>query len=378
MAKRFLLLALLPLAFSCVPGARAADPSEDDMVRALTPQPPPPLTRGLSRGMQVRGAPEGRLELAVQFELGSARVTNESAATLSRLAAAMKSPALAERHFRIEGHTDSTGSTAGNTRLSGRRADAVRDFLAHQGVDVRRMSTIGLGSAVPADREHPESGVNRRVVILSMEQAQMVALPSSAATVQRVTGTLLVKRAGAEIALQPGARLKEGDVAMTGPGGNALVRLDDGAKLLVREGTQLELGKLQSRGDAGSWTQGFKLLEGAVRYITGALGHTRPQAVRVSTYSATIGIRGTDFDVVVLLEAERGSLAGTYVKVNRGAVTLAGLDGSRADVNLDEQGYAGPPAPATRGGKREPAATRLSRPADVFRTGALDELLDGK
>ena len=348
------------------------------MVRALTPQPPAPLTRGLGRGAQVRGAPEGKLAITVQFELGSARITPQSAATLSRLATAMKSPALGDRHFRIEGHTDATGNALGNTRLSGRRAESVRDFLRAAGVDAARMSTIGLGSAALADRQDPAAAANRRVVVLSLEQAQVQASAGSAATVQRLAGRLEVKRGDREQDVEPGTRLREGDTIATGPGSNALVRLDDGAQLLLREDSRLEVGKLQVAGDASTWSQALNLLSGAMRYLTGALGQSRPQAVRLTTFTSTIGIRGTDLDIVAVPEGSEARPAGTYVKVNHGAVAVSAADGSRVELQASEQAFASTPKPATRGGKREAAAVKMSAPADVFRTGVLDELLDAK
>lgn len=375
MSSRFLHVLAAALCAVAIP-AWGDDPSEEDMVKALTPKPAAPLTRGLARGTTVRSAPEGKLAIAVQFEYASARITPASAATLTRLAAAMKAEALADRHFRIEGHTDSSGNPLNNTRLSGRRAESVRNFLAAAGVDQARLSTIGLGSAIPADAANPEGAVNRRVVILSLEQAQVVAAKGSAASVQRLVGQARVKRGDQETPLQPGTRLREGDVVTTDSTASALVRMDDGAQLLVREGSRLEVGKLQIAGDASGWAQALNLVNGAVRFLTGALGKSRPQAVRLTTYTSTIGIRGTDFDVVVVLpDGSSMREAGTYVRVNQGAVALGATDGSKVDVGKDEQAFAGTPRPATRGGKREPAAVRLSAPTDVFRSGAFDELL---
>lgn len=371
-----LLTSLLPallLAFAWP--AAAQDLSEEEMLKALMPKPQAPVTRGV-RGTPIRASDEGKLELSVQFEYASARITPESAAMLKRLAAAMKSAALGERHFRIEGHTDATGSVPGNLRLSARRAESVRHFLAEAGVDEARLSAIGLGSAVLANREDPAAAVNRRVAILSLDNAQMkTAGAPTAASVQRVSGTLKVQRGDQVTALQPGARLREGDVAITEAGGSALVRLDDGAQLLLRENTRLDVGKLQVKGDASQWVQAFKLGAGALRYLSGALGKLRPQAVSFVTTTATIGLRGTDVDVVFVAQPAEGAEAGTYVRVNQGAVALGGLDGSRVEVGADQQAFAGAPKPVTRGVKATPAAVKLQAGASVFRTGALDEFV---
>ena len=60
------------------------------------------------------------------------------------------------------------------------------------------------------------------------------------------------------------------------------------------------------------------LAVGAFRYVTGALGGNRPEAVAISTSYATVGIRGTDIDMVHAEKDAGGNEAGTYVKVNQG------------------------------------------------------------
>jgi outer membrane protein OmpA-like peptidoglycan-associated protein len=68
----------------------------------------------------------------------------------------------------IEGHTDSTGSAEFNQTLSQNRADAVRDYLVSQGLDVAKLSSQGMGMNDPlADNSTAEGRQkNRRVEII--------------------------------------------------------------------------------------------------------------------------------------------------------------------------------------------------------------------
>ncbi|MBA4785186.1 MULTISPECIES: OmpA family protein [Pseudorhizobium] len=68
----------------------------------------------------------------------------------------------------VNGHTDSTGSLAYNQGLSERRAASVANYLASQGVDQRRMSTLGFGPSQPiASNATPDGRAqNRRVEVL--------------------------------------------------------------------------------------------------------------------------------------------------------------------------------------------------------------------
>ena len=70
--------------------------------------------------------------------------------------------------FKIEGHTDSTGSAATNTELSLRRAITVRDYLIGQGVPAPRIDVDGFGPDRPvADNSTADGRArNRRVEIV--------------------------------------------------------------------------------------------------------------------------------------------------------------------------------------------------------------------
>jgi outer membrane protein OmpA-like peptidoglycan-associated protein len=67
----------------------------------------------------------------------------------------------------IFGHTDSTGSLAHNMALSERRALAVANYLAQQGVDSRRFAVTGFGPNRPIATNSTAEGraLNRRVEI---------------------------------------------------------------------------------------------------------------------------------------------------------------------------------------------------------------------
>jgi outer membrane protein OmpA-like peptidoglycan-associated protein len=70
--------------------------------------------------------------------------------------------------LQIEGHTDSVGSDDYNQQLSERRSDAVRDFLAEEGVPGSSMSAKGFGKTQPvASNDTPEGRQrNRRVELV--------------------------------------------------------------------------------------------------------------------------------------------------------------------------------------------------------------------
>lgn len=73
--------------------------------------------------------------------------------------------------IRIEGHTDDIGSMKYNIDLSGKRAKAIKDYLAGKGIDPSRITTTGFGYTQPiADNDTPEGrALNRRAEIIPVK-----------------------------------------------------------------------------------------------------------------------------------------------------------------------------------------------------------------
>lgn len=70
-----------------------------------------------------------------------------------------------------------------------------------------------------------------------------------------------------------------------------------------------------------------------MRSITGWIGKTNPQAYAIKTPVATIGVRGTDHETMVILAPESGQpqsagVPGTYDKVNQGSTVVRTDKGS--------------------------------------------------
>ena len=110
-----------------------------------------------------------QLSMNILFDTNSARVKPESQLSLSRLAEALQSEALANSRFSVEGHTDAKGNPESNMRLSWMRAESVSDFLASKGVSKNRLQASGKGSTELANALAPYSAENRRVKIINMD-----------------------------------------------------------------------------------------------------------------------------------------------------------------------------------------------------------------
>jgi hypothetical protein len=87
------------------------------------------------------------------------------------------------------------------------------------------------------------------------------------------------------------------DRIVTGADSGASVVLRDGTKLVVGPSSRLDLKQFHFDSTTQDGGMLISLLQGSARMITGLIGKTHPEAVRVETPTAVIGIRGTDFIV---------------------------------------------------------------------------------
>ena len=110
--------------------------------------------------------------LPVLFATGSADLSPAGREQLDKLGAALKNPQLSASHFRIEGHTDTTGDDQSNQALSERRANAVVDYLTtHYGINRGQLAAVGMGKqglAVPTPDQTAEPR-NRRVLVVNLD-----------------------------------------------------------------------------------------------------------------------------------------------------------------------------------------------------------------
>jgi outer membrane protein OmpA-like peptidoglycan-associated protein len=104
--------------------------------------------------------------LAVGFETNSFALNAAGRRQADQLLAALKGPKLAGRKVIVSGHTDSVGDRAANLELSRRRAAALVDYLAANGIERTRLEAKGFGFDKPLPGISPRAGAQRRVEIM--------------------------------------------------------------------------------------------------------------------------------------------------------------------------------------------------------------------
>ncbi|SED71273.1 OmpA family protein [Bradyrhizobium erythrophlei] len=188
--------------------ARAGDVTEDQILKALTPE-KKPLTRGLSAGPQtspglnadqakfvqsVRGRAtrslsstereeiativqdKPKIDLEINFDYNSADISAKSLPSVQALGRALTNQDLKGSTFVVAGHTDAAGGEDYNQGLSERRADAIKRYLVDKyGINGTDLVTVGYGKSKLKDPSHPMADVNRRVQVVNMENKDTAA-----------------------------------------------------------------------------------------------------------------------------------------------------------------------------------------------------------
>ena len=113
-------------------------------------------------------------ENAVRFATGKATLTSAAKANLDKLVPVFKE--YADTNIELFGYTDSTGSPEFNLTLSQKRAEAVKNYLASNGLASSRFKISGLGIADPIATNETADGrtQNRRVEFAIMANDKMV------------------------------------------------------------------------------------------------------------------------------------------------------------------------------------------------------------
>jgi hypothetical protein len=131
----------------------------------------------------------------------------------------------------------------------------------------------------------------------------LAALPLTASAAFKEVGNAQMIRGSvtAELTEQEARTLEkaspifETDQIKTGPKSFAVIKLKDGTRITIRPDSQLGITKYSF--EEGKEEAEYDLVKGGMRALTGLMGKKNPDAIKVKTAYATMGIRGTSYDV---------------------------------------------------------------------------------
>ncbi|MCP5283221.1 MAG: OmpA family protein [Rhodoferax sp.] len=114
-------------------------------------------------GVEYAESTPARVDMALQFAVGSDELDVRSRQLLDAVAKALLDPRLADKRFAVAGHTDVSGPRDLNLRLSCARAIAARDHLVSRGVSAERVWAYGFGPDRLLPGHAADNPMHRRV-----------------------------------------------------------------------------------------------------------------------------------------------------------------------------------------------------------------------
>ena len=125
------------------------------------------------------------------------------------------------------------------------------------------------------------------------------AVAQAAGRVVMAVGDVTVQRANDRVKLSQGADVRVGDRVTTGTQSHAQLRFSDEALVALRPDSEFQIDgySFQSPG-SGPERAVFRLVKGGFRTVTGQIGRINRDQYQVLTSQATIGIRGTHYELM--------------------------------------------------------------------------------
>lgn len=194
------------------------------------------------------------------------------------------------------------------------------------------------------------------LALLLWASAHLGWAAGEAGTVERLLGTVSAQSANGSLRiLSQDSLFWPGEIILTESDSAANLRFADGAKLALRGNSRLVVERydysfLKPEED----NIAMRLLKGGMRTVTGLAGKRSPASYKNQTLVATVGIRGTDYALLMCVEDEGACTqlqlpsslkspegktpSGLYLSVFEGAINAANNAGNK-DFVTGKHGY---------------------------------------
>ena len=166
------------------------------------------------------------------------------------------------------------------------------------------------------------------------------AADAGAGAIQQLTGDVTIT--GADNVTRKAVakeNIRSGDTVTTEAKSEILIRMSDGSSVALRPNTRFQFSdyRFDKKPDDSVLVSLFR---GTARLVTGLIARNNTSNFRVATTIATIGIRGTDFEVAVLPEDTPDARAGVYNYVRDGSTNISRASGENLNVAKEQTAFA--------------------------------------
>ena len=139
----------------------------------------------------------------------------------------------------------------------------------------------------------------RLLVALMLLGALAGAHAADIGQVKVAKGTVTIERGGNSLPATVGMRLQACDVLRTGADGSVGITMSDNSLLSAGPNSVLALDRYEFDEVTSAGRFDASLRQGTLAVVSGRLAKQSPQAMKVRTPAAVLGVRGTEFVVSV-------------------------------------------------------------------------------
>ena len=125
--------------------------------------------------------------------------------------------------------------------------------------------------------------------------------PPAAGQIKIAAGSVVIVRGTNTIPAQVGQPVYEADTLRTGDDGKIGITLKDDTRLSLGPNSEVRLDRFAFAPAEGRLGFVLKVVKGVAAYVSGQIAKIAPDAVRLETPSAIVGVRGT----TVILHAQQ-------------------------------------------------------------------------
>jgi hypothetical protein len=120
-----------------------------------------------------------------------------------------------------------------------------------------------------------------------------------AARIKVTSGSVFVVRAGAELPASIGLAIYETDTVKTGADGRLGLTLKDDTRVSLGPSSELRIDRFRFAPADSHFGMALTFVRGVIGYVSGRIAKLAPDAVRLETPAAIIGVRGTTLAIRV-------------------------------------------------------------------------------
>jgi len=137
------------------------------------------------------------------------------------------------------------------------------------------------------------------ILSLAICLAPALAQGPQIAQVKKTAGQVTVMRGGERLPVAIGDPLFEKDVLETGPDGGVGLTFNDNTVFSAGPNSQVALDQFRFDSDNFRGEMHAGISKGTLTVVSGDIARSSPEAMKITTPTATLGVRGTTFAIQV-------------------------------------------------------------------------------